>query len=67
MRRLAFGAVLLELAVRALCVGAGTGVAAAQGLGELVGQTIESVAYTSDGPVDTRELKRLIRCRWGIR
>lgn len=44
---------------------AACGRALAQAPEELLGRTVESVSYTSDGPVDVRELRRLIALRVG--
>jgi len=65
VRRLAGVVFLLFLAVRAIGRGDDAGDAAAPNLGELGGRTIESISYTADGPVDVRELKRLIALQVG--
>jgi len=55
----------VRAALLAACLGVARGACAEGGQEAAVGRTIESVAYTSDGPVDQRELKRLIALEVG--
>jgi outer membrane protein insertion porin family len=55
----------VRAALLALFLGAARGGCAEEGQDAPDGRTIESVAYTSDAPVDQRELKRLIALEVG--